>query len=460
MSADYREMRNAEIVNGKGMSLFALQDKGRQGSLPKMISTADRRDTIAAPTPLIAIGSVIVSMSLVAIGNGLMFAYIPVRLAADGFAPAWAGSIVTAMSAGGIAGCLFTGPLVQRVGHARTFMVFLGIIALSNCGIGAGVYPWLWIAARALYGLAICGLFVVGQSWLNDVVNNDIRGRVMAAFYVSYVCGLGVGYMLMGFVDLNRADAALISIACAAVSVLPVGLTRLAQPPPPQAASLGLLRAWQISPVGVVGMLAVGGLSLSITGFAPIHAAENGYTQQQVATLMSAIPLGTILLQIPFGWLSDRTDRRYVIFVTSVIALGSAMLALGFDGSALTLLVPIYVIWDGASESIYSLANAHASDRASRDDMVSLSAAMLFAWSVSGFVIPGIVTILTAWFGTEAFMYAGIVIAAAYATFVLWRIATVGSVPRSATGTFAPMTAQAPLPVDLVMDDRHDPRQS
>jgi len=406
----------------------------------------------ATPVSLVAIASVILSMSLVAVGNGLMFAYIPVRLAADGFAPTWGGSIVTAMSAGGIVGCLFTGPLVQRVGHARTFMVFLGMIALSNCGIGAGVYPWLWIAARALYGLAICGLFVVGQSWLNDAVNNEIRGRVMAAFYVGYVCGLGVGYYLMGIVDLGRADAALISIACAAVAVLPVGLTRLAQPPPPQAASLGLMRAWRILPVGVVGMLAVGGLSLSITGFAPIHFAESGYTQQQVATLMSAIPLGTILLQIPFGWISDRTDRRYVILAASAIAVASAALALGFDGSLLVLLIPIYVIWDGASESLYSLANAHASDRASKEDMVSLSAAMLFAWSVSGFIIPGVVTLLTARFGTQAFIYVGLCIAAAYAAFVLWRIIAAPSVPRAATGSFAPMTAQAPLPADLAFD--------
>ena len=48
-------------------------------------------------------------MALVAIGNGLMFAYIPVRLGAEGFAPTWAGGILTGLSAGGIAGCLLTG---------------------------------------------------------------------------------------------------------------------------------------------------------------------------------------------------------------------------------------------------------------------------------------------------------------------------------------------------------------
>ncbi|TIX44879.1 MAG: MFS transporter, partial [Mesorhizobium sp.] len=106
-------------------------------------------------------------------------------------------------------------------------------------------------------------------------------------------------------------------------------------------------------------------------------------------------------------------------------------------------------VWDGASESIYSLASAHAGDRAGKDDMVALSSSLLFAWSLSGFVVPGIVTGLSAIYGTQAFIYVAIVIAAAYCLFVLWRVVVVRPVPATETGSFAPMTAQAPLPVDL-----------
>lgn len=405
------------------------------------------------PAQLIAIASVILSMAVVAVGNGLMFAYIPVRLWASGFAPAWAGSILTGLSAGGIAGCLLTGWLVRRVGHARAYMVFSAMIALSNCGVGAVIDPWLWMAARALYGFAISGLFIVAQSWLNDAVDNAIRGRVMALFYMAYVIGLGAGYYLLGVVDIDGPETALICIAVTAVSMLPVGLTRLAQPPAPLAASISLAKAWRISPVAVTGMLAVGGLSMTITGFAPVHASAKGYSQQDVATLLSLMPIGTILLQVPFGWISDRTDRRYVLVAASVLAAAGAMLAMGLDGSALVWIVPIYMIWDGASESIYSIANAHANDRSSKEDLVTVSSAMLFAWSVSGFVVPAIVTLMTAFYGTEAFMLVGIVIAVSYAAFVVWRIALVRPVPKAATGTFSPMTAQAPVPADLVVEE-------
>ena len=82
-----------------------------------------------------------------------------------------------------------------------------------------------------------------------------------------------------------------------------------------------------------------------------------------------------------------------------------------FDGATLLVIIVIYVVWSGASESIYSLASAHANDRAGKDDLVTLSSSMLFAWSVSGFVIPGIGTALTAIYGTQSFMYVAIAIA-------------------------------------------------
>ncbi|MEO5323835.1 MFS transporter [Mesorhizobium sp. CC13] len=414
----------------------------------------DQQDDVTAAdeegerTPAIAVAGVIAAMALVAVGNGLMFGYIPVSLGAAGYAPTWAGSILTGLSAGGLAGCLLTGTLVRRVGHARAYLVFSALIVLSNAVIGAGTYPLVWIGARALYGFAICGMFIVAQSWLNDAVGNDIRGRVMAIFYVAYVVGLGGGSFLLRFVDISNAEAPLLGIAFNAISILPVGLTRLRQPPAPRAASVALARAWRISPVGVAGMLAVGGLSMMIAGFAPIHATAIGLDQQEVATLLFAMPLGTLLFQIPFGWISDRTDRRFVLVAASLLVVVAGLAASRFDGSALPIMVAIYIVWSGASESIYSLANAHASDRASKDDLVALSSSMLFAWSLSGFVVPGIGTLLTAVYGTQAFMYVAIVIAAAYSAFVLWRLRTSRAVPAGETGAFSPMAAQVPPSID------------
>jgi MFS family permease len=419
-----------------------------------MIETAEgRRRTggaAARPASILAVGSLIVSMALVAIGNGLMFAFIPVRLGIEGFGPTWAGTILTGLSAGGIAACLLTGRLVRRVGHARAHIVLSGLIVLSNAGLGFGVQPFVWVGARVLYGFAICALFIVAQSWLNDAVDNRIRGRVMAIFYVGYVVGLGIGYALLRFVDIGTAEASLVGIIFTALSMLPVGMTRLKAPPVPETASIALRLAWRISPVGFSGMLAAGGLSMLITGFAPIHATAIGYTQDDVATLLVAMPLGTLLMQIPLGWISDRTDRRYVLIAASLVVAGAGIAALNANGARLAVMIAIYIVWSGTSDSVYSLASAHANDRAGKDDLIVLSSSMLFAWSVAGFVVPGIGTVLTGFYGTRSFMYLVTAIALAYAAFVAWRV--VAARPAEPTAAFTPMSAQTPLPVETAED--------
>ena len=402
---------------------------------------------------VIAVGSIIISTFLTAIGNGLLFAYIPISLSNAGYAPGWAGMILTALASGGVVACLSTGALTRRVGHARAFMIFSAIIILSNAAIGAGVHPVSWLAARALYGFAISGMFIVAQSWLNDAVTNAIRGRVMALFYVAYILGLGTGSFLIGQVDISGSMAPLAGIAFASLAILPVGMTRLPQPPPPESATIAVRRAWRISPVGLVGMLAVGGMSMMVAGFTPIHVAASGYSQVQIALLMSAMPIGSVLFQIPLGWLSDRIDRRIVMVGAATIVAAAGVTAGLFDGAALAVIVPIYLVWAGTTESIYSLANAHANDRASKDEMVALSSTMLFAWSVSGVIVPAVATSLTALYGTVAFIYIAVAIAVAYALFVLWRISRRQQVPSEETGSFAPLAAQAPLPVDLATPD-------
>jgi hypothetical protein len=55
-----------------------------------------------------------------------------------------------------------------------------------------------------------------------------------------------------------------------------------------------------------------------------------------------------------------------------------------------------------------------------------------------------------------------IVIACAFCLFVLLRVFTTRPVPATETGSFAPMTAQAPLPVELAYapDEQGWPRSN
>lgn len=394
------------------------------------------------PNPLLSIISILTSMSFSAIGSGLMFAYVPYTLSVEGY-PEWvAGSAVTAIAAGGIFGCLLAGPLIRRVGHARMYACFAALIILSTGLIALGVVPYAWLASRFIYGVAANGVFIVTQSWLNYSSDNSWRGKAMSVFYMMFVIGMGIGSFLFGQLPDNGAGAPIVAILFYACGILPIGLTRLATPPPPEKTEIDLRTTWKISPVGLIGILASGGLSMLVQGFTPIYATQSGFGQSQVATLMFLMQLGMLAVQLPLGAISDQIDRRVVLAGVCVLIAAMAFTATLTPMTGLFVVAIIFAVWSGATETIYSVAHAHSNDRADPDDFVPLASTMLVAWSAAAFVVPAIVTAITPIFGPKTFMYAAMLLAAAMFSFVAYRLTQRDAVPETESEAFELRSAQ------------------
>jgi len=396
------------------------------------------------PSSLWSIASIVASMTAVAIGNGMMLAYVPFVLTRSA-APDWvAGAAVTAIAFGGLIGCVMAGPLIRRVGHARAFSCSMALVILAAVLISLGVNPFLWVLARALYGAAANTNFIITQSWLNHASDNHWRGKAMALFYMAYVIGLGAGAWLFGQVPAEGNIAPIVTIFFTAIAILPIGLTRLPTPPAPAKASIDIAMAWRNSPVAFIGVLASGGLSMLVQGFTPIYAAANAVSQESVATLMFVMQFGLILIQYPMGALSDRIDRRLVLVATCALIVAAGLAALVVSFGSFLLLIFVFAIFAGAVETVYSIANAHANDRTDPEDFVPLASTMLVAWSAAATVVPMLVTMLTPVFGVHLFIHATNVVAVLYAVFVLVRLRMRERVPPQLCETFEIRSAQVP----------------
>ncbi len=398
-------------------------------------------DRTASP---LSIASIVLSMTTAAIGSGLMFAYSPymLTLSADaGWAP---GAAVTAVAFGGLVGCVVTGPLIQRVGHARLFGCSMAIVIIAAAMIASNLSVYLWIFARGLYGAAANCNFIIAQSWLNHAASNTWRGRAMSFFYMAYVLGLGCGAWLFGQISTEGNLTPLLTVFFTALAILPIGLTRLPNPPAPARVNVDVRMAWRVSPVGLVGVLASGGLSMVVQGFVPIYATTNGVEQAQVGLLMFVMQTGLLFVQYPLGILSDRMDRRRVLLITCIIIVSAGTLAMFASFQHMMLFMIIFMIFAGAVETIYSVANAHSNDRADPGDYVPLSSTLLVAWSAAATVVPLAVTALTPSLGQKTFIGAAVLVAAAYGVFTLWRLNERNPVPTAERENFELRSAQVP----------------
>lgn len=375
-----------------------------------------------ARSSALSITAIIASMTAVAMGNGMMMAYVPFALAQSGARPWVAGAAVTAIAFGGLLGCVAAGPVIRRVGHARAFSCSMALVILAAVLVSFGVNPALWIFARGIYGVSSNINFIVAQSWINDASDNRWRGKAMSFFYMAYVIGLGAGAWTFGQIPADGNMAATLTILITAIAILPIGLTRLPNPAPPASVSVDVAMAWRNSPVALIGVLAAGGLSMLVQGFTPIYAAANQVSQKDVALLMFLMQFGLLFIQVPMGMASDRADRRLVLIAACGLTAVMSVAALFVSFANLWVLMLVFAIWAGAVETVYSVANAHANDRAPPGDFVALASTLLVAWSLSATVVPLAVTALTPVFGTKTFIYAVMAIAVSYALFVTLRL--------------------------------------
>lgn len=395
----------------------------------------------------IALSGIIISMMLMAGASGLGFAYIPIRLSNLGFEPWVASAMFPALSFGGLIGCLVTGWLLRLSGHARVFMVVYALIIWSFLLVLLTDNPLLWILARALYGFGINGAFIIAQSWLHDASSDEHRGKVISIFYVSYVVSLGLGSYTIGWLDVSSQLPMAISMGLVALAILPVGLTRLPQPEPPEEFNVQVKKLWQVSPVGLMGMLCVGGLTMTLQGFAPIYSGELGYEPADIGLMMLFMQLGLLVVQLPMGALSDRIDRRYVLLM--VACMSSVLGVIGIlteSNLSFFWLVAMFAIWSGSIETFYSVSSALANDRADPKDYVFLSSTQMIMWSLGAFIIPLMSTVLLFFLPVTMFMWLLFGLSAFFAVFVVSRIFVREAVPQEEMENFQYATAQVVNP--------------
>lgn len=391
----------------------------------------------------IALSGIILSMILMAGASGLGFAYIPIRLSALGFEPWVASAMFPALSLGGLIGCLVTGYLLRLSGHARVFMVVYALIILSFLMVLLTDNPFVWVFSRALYGFGINGAFIIAQSWLHDASDDASRGKVISIFYVAYVISLGLGSYSIGWMDVTTQLPMAVSMGLVAMAILPVGLTRLRQPEAPEEFNVQIRKLWRVSPVGMMGMLCVGGLTMTLQGFAPIYAGELGYEAADIGLIMLMMQMGLLVVQLPMGALSDRMDRRYVLLIVATMSTVLGVIGIVTESNlSFIWLVAMFALWAGSIETFYSVSSALANDRADPKDYVFLSSTQMIMWSVGAFVIPLISTGLLFVFPVTMFMWLLLGLSIVFGVFVASRIFIRAAVPQEETESVQFATAQ------------------
>ena len=273
-----------------------------------------------------SIFSLLLATAALLLGIGLQGTLLGLRADVEQYSMTVTGIIMSSYFAGFAIGSFYCSPLIRQFGHIRAYAAFAALASTAAIGYALSVEPWFWVVLRMITGFCVVGLYMAIESWLNVLANNAMRGRFFGIYMIITLLAMAGGQHLLRFGEVTSFELFAISSILISLSLIPLVMTRIAQPSISAPHHLSLKQLYRVSPLGVVGTVLTGMITSSFWGMGALYATQIGLDNVGVAWLMSAIIIGGATLQWPLGLLSDLINRRVIISLC------------GFAGAAMAIL--------------------------------------------------------------------------------------------------------------------------
>lgn len=295
-------------------------------------------------------------------GNGLQGALLGNRAEELSFGDLVTGFIMSGYFAGFLLGSTLVPKLVSNVGHVRVFGALAGMASSSILVHTIFENSVIWMVMRLVTGFAYSGMYIIAESWINDKASNDTRGSLLSVYMIVTMSGLILGLLLLSSGNPASADLFILVSVLVSIAVIPILMTAAKVPDIQEPESVSVYRVFNVSPLAAVGIFMQGLTSAMIFGMGAVYATKLGLSLTEISFYMSAVMLGALLLQYPFGKLSDVMDRRTVIVIVQTLATLVAVIAYYTEDLPFYMLLVVAALYGGVHTPLYSLFIAHAND--------------------------------------------------------------------------------------------------
>ena len=412
-------------------------------------------------SPASAASALLLGMALLMVGNALGGSVVGIRAELEEFNTIATGAIMASYFGGFMVGSRVAIRLLGNVGHVRVFAALASLASTVALVQAIAVFPAVWGPTRFVTGMCMAGLYVVAESWLNDIATPETRGRLLAGYMVVSMGGVALGQALLITASPLEVTLFITASVLISIAVLPISLSTSSAPPITTPEPMSVRELLSIVPTGVVSMFFVGTSAGVLFGMGAVFATRSGFTPNQTALFLFAPIAGAVVFQFPLGILSDRVPRRGLL---SVVATSAAVIALAL--SILDVVSPVGIVamfvLGGLMFPLYSLSIAYTNDWIPNTKMVAASSSLVMINGAGAVIGP----LLTAGLFTvtdEAFFY---LISGAHglmAAYIGWRIMVRDALPIERQRPWVPLSSRATSAISVLarpVRRRQDPGHS
>jgi MFS family permease len=291
---------------------------------------------------------------------------------------------------------LFVPRIIGRLGTLTS--LYASVVMSSSLVLLFPLFPDVafWFVLRFLIGAVESVAWVVTETWLNSITTERNRGVIMGIYATVLAGGFAVGPLLLSVVGTEGWPPFVIVSASLMVSIVPIFAARGVAPPMPHRAGHGPLRIARMAPLIIAGAIVGGQIDNAIFTLLPVYGLRVGMEQETAVLLLTVFIGGNLLLQVPLGWIADKTGRRRMLMVCVAVSLiGAAILPLFAPGGAMASEVLLWVllfVWGGTAFGVYTIGISLLADRFPRELLAGANTAFIMAYecgTLTGPVIAG-----------------------------------------------------------------------
>lgn len=243
----------------------------------------------------------------------------------------------------------------------------------------------LWFVLTFLHG-AVGGVpWVVSEIWMNIVVEERQRGRVMAIYAILVALGLALGPIVLQVVGVYGPAPFLTCAGLALLVTLPLLPYWKTAPRIEHAADSGYGAVIVAAPLAMLAGFACGLGEQVAFSFLPVYAVGAGVSAETGALWLSGFVIGNVILQWPIGWLADHVDRRAVLAGCTLASAVLVVLLPAVSAQSLTI-VGVIMLWGGLSFAIYPVGLALLGQQVQGGDIARANTAFSMLYIFGGLV--------------------------------------------------------------------------
>ncbi len=403
------------------------------------------------------LAALFMSMALLGVGHGLGTSLLGLRSTIEEFSALSTGIVLAGYYVGFLVGSRYIADLLTNVGHIR---VFAGLAALLSSVMllhSLALYPTAWFVLRVAAGFCMSGIYITADSWLNNQVTNQNRGRILGIYMMMGMGGSALGQLTVGFADPGGFALFILTSMMFSLSLVPISLTRITTPEVPERRRANIAAVYATAPLAIVGAAAAGLTHSSILTMGPVYSAQVGLAPNQVGLVMSALMIGSVAM-IPLGRLSDRMPRRRVILAVTGGAFVLCLL-MAIRPLEVTMFMGVMLGYGALTFPVYSLSMSHMNDLLERSELVPGMATLVTFMGLGAMAGPVLSSGLMALVGPDGLWMALATFHGAFAAYIVYRFVERPRIPYRMKRAFAPVTYRvSPRIAYLTRRSRRRPR--